>query len=165
MLDGMTDFDTEHGSVDFLDLLSSGSAQDDADSRLESVAFACLVNGLADERAAAILGILDFSDDFLCFAIGGKPLHTMAGTRAAIRRAVRDGDDERSVRGADHAACGGDARCNVYQYAVGVLDEGAGVPGTFAPRCRGCLPHGAGGPFGDCGGSRIAAGSAPDACR
>ena len=48
MLDGMTDFDTEHGSVDFLDLLSSGSAQDDADSRLESVAFACLVNGLAD---------------------------------------------------------------------------------------------------------------------
>ena len=68
----MTDFDTEHGSVDFLDLLSSGSAQDDADSRLESVAFACLVNGLADERAAAILGILDFSDDFLCFAIGGK---------------------------------------------------------------------------------------------
>ena len=51
----MTDFDTEHGSVDFLDLLSSGSAQDDADSRLESVAFACLVNGLADERAAAIL--------------------------------------------------------------------------------------------------------------
>ena len=60
----MTDFDTEHGSVDFLDLLSSGSAQDDADSRLESVAFACLVNGLADERAAAILGILDFSDDY-----------------------------------------------------------------------------------------------------
>ena len=49
----MTDFDTEHGSVDFLDLLSSGSAQDDADSRLESVAFACLVNGLADERAVA----------------------------------------------------------------------------------------------------------------
>ena len=86
----MTDFDTEHGSVDFLDLLSSGSAQDDADSRLESVAFACLVNGLADERAAAILGILDFSDDFLCFAIGGKPLHTMAGTRAAIRRTVHD---------------------------------------------------------------------------
>ena len=43
---------------------------------------------------------------------------------------MRDGDDERSVRGADHAACGGDARCNVYQYAVGVLDEGAGVPGV-----------------------------------
>ena len=94
----MTDFDTEHGSVDFLDLLSSGSAQDDADSRLESVAFACLVNGLADERAAAILGILDFSDDFLCFAIGGKPLHTMAGTRAAIRRTVHDlGGGQRAV--------------------------------------------------------------------
>ena len=105
MLDGMTDFDTEHGSVDFLDLLSSGSAQDDADSRLESVAFACLVNGLADERAAAILGILDFSDDFLCFAIGGKPLHTMAGTRAAIRRTVHDLGGGPCVTGTTNGLC------------------------------------------------------------
>ena len=101
----MTDFDTEHGSVDFLDLLSSGSAQDDADSRLESVAFACLVNGLADERAAAILGILDFSDDFLCFAIGGKPLHTMAGTRAAIRRTVHDLGGGPCVTGTTNGLC------------------------------------------------------------
>ena len=47
---------------------------------------------------------------------------------------MRDGDDERSVRGADHAACGGDARCDVYQYAVGVLDE--------APVCLGPLRRG-----------------------
>ena len=44
---------------------------------------------------------------------------------------------------------------------------------TKAPVCLGPLRRGvegacrtgAGGPFGDCGGSRIAAGSAPDACR
>ncbi len=173
MLDGMTDFDTEHGSVDFLDLLSSGSAQDDADSRLESVAFACLVNGLADERTAAILGILDFSDDFLCFAIGGKPLHTMAGTRAAIRRTVHDLGGGPCVTGTTNGLCVAlimpraaatpDVTCT---NTLSAFSTKAPVClGTFAPRCRGCLPHGAGGPFGDCGGSRIAAGSAPDACR
>ena len=168
----MTDFDTEHGSVDFLDLLSSGSAQDDADSRLESVAFACLVNGLADERAAAILGILDFSDDFLCFAIGGKPLHTMAGTRAAIRRTVHDLGGGPCVTGTTNGLC-----------VALIMPRAAATPdvtctntlsafSTKAPVCLGPLrrgveglPHGAGGPFGDCGGSRIAAGSAPDACR
>lgn len=91
MLNGMTDWaDMGHSSVDFLELLNRGSADDDADSRLESVAFACLANGLTDARAAAILGVLGFNDDFLCFAVGGTPLHTVAGTRAALHKTVRD---------------------------------------------------------------------------
>lgn len=92
----MSEIDVLRDNVDFLDLLNSeaGSARS-VDERLEAVVFECLANSMTDSRVSSLLNVLGFHDDFLCFAIAGRPAHTLAGTRASIRKTVRDlgGDD------------------------------------------------------------------------
>ncbi|WP_420897486.1 PucR family transcriptional regulator [Bifidobacterium samirii] len=71
---------------DFLDLIAADPA------RLESVAFECLINRLADARVASVMHVLGWPDDAPCFAVAGRPPRSVAAaaTLERLRGAARD---------------------------------------------------------------------------
>ena len=74
---------------DLLSLLQRGEG-DSADARIESVAFECLAEGVADERVMSLLRVLGWRDLFTCFTVAGTPAKGMADSGRVIREAVRD---------------------------------------------------------------------------
>ena len=73
--------------------------------RLETIAFECLVAGLHDDRVAALLHALGWSDDFQCFAVAGAPGGPVAQTRQQLRRAVRDLGGTLTLTGLHQGVC------------------------------------------------------------
>lgn len=73
--------------------------------RLETIAFECLVAGLHDDRVAALLHALGWSDDFQCFAVAGAPSGPVAQTRQQLRRAVRDLGGTLTLTGLHQGVC------------------------------------------------------------
>ncbi|WEV73247.1 PucR family transcriptional regulator [Bifidobacterium sp. ESL0790] len=57
---------------------------------LESIAFECLADGLCDGRVYSLLHVLDWPDEFSCFAIGGTQAIDFATSRTLIERKVHD---------------------------------------------------------------------------
>lgn len=86
-------------SADILSLLRDGDGAD-LDERVESLAFECLADGMADERVMSLLRVLGWRDDFTCFAVGGTPDTGIAASRQVIRDAVHDLGGARCVIGA-----------------------------------------------------------------
>ena len=88
---------------DFLDMLLTGSSADtdgessqhhanraDAARLIRSVAFACLLNNVVDERAASVLRIIGFDGDFTCCAVAGHPSGSEYAANAMICQAIAD---------------------------------------------------------------------------
>ena len=71
---------------DFLDLIAADPTS------LESVAFECLINRLADARVTSLMHVLGWPDDAPCFAVAGRPPHSVAVTATLdrLREAARD---------------------------------------------------------------------------
>ena len=76
-------------SDDMLALLRGGEG-DTLDARVESVAFECLADGLADERVMSLLRVLGWRDDFTCFTVAGTPAKGIGDSSRLIREAIRN---------------------------------------------------------------------------
>ncbi|HJE21900.1 MAG TPA: hypothetical protein K8V31_06530, partial [Bifidobacterium pullorum] len=74
---------------DLLSLLQRGEG-DSADAWIESVAFECLAEGVADDRVMSLLRVLGWRDLFTCFTVAGTPAKGMADSGRVIREAVHD---------------------------------------------------------------------------
>ena len=63
---------------------------DEAQTRLESIAFESLLHGLSDARVESLLRVLGWPGSFACFAIAGTPKASYHDSRSTIAKAVRD---------------------------------------------------------------------------
>lgn len=70
--------------------LLRGGEGDTLDARVESVAFECLADGLADDRIMSLLRVLGWRDDFTCFTLAGTPAKGISDSSRLIREAIRN---------------------------------------------------------------------------
>ena len=70
--------------------LLRGGEGDTLDARVESVAFECLADGLADDRVMSLLRVLGWRDDFTCFTLAGTPAKGISDSSRLIREAIRN---------------------------------------------------------------------------
>ena len=91
-------------SDDMLALLRGGEG-DTLDARVESVAFECLADGLADDRVMSLLRVLGWRDDFTCFTVAGTPAKGIGDSSRLIREAIRNLGGSNCIIGARGTWC------------------------------------------------------------
>lgn len=87
------------------DSLQRWMLADDAHTRIESVIFESLLQGLADARVSALLRIAGWPCHFNCFALAGTPKSSYSASRSALLQVIHDLGGDACLIGRQENVC------------------------------------------------------------